>query len=238
MFELKKEDQVLACFPKTGSTWVRFFIFCVLCQRREGQVLTIDCMNEAMPEFANASFFLDWRFEECNRIVKTHQRFLPFFKGKRAALVVRDPRDISVSYYHYLSGLKGGDSCACIAEVLRHPRYGLENFFVHYGSWFREAGLVIRYEDLLENPFEHFRRLLVFYGIERTSDEIAAAIEAADFDQMRMAQSRSVKLNEKFREGHQFLRSGKTSQWEEILEEEDLKLYQALAIKYSFDLYE
>lgn len=238
LLELDSNDQILAGYPKTGSTWIRYFLYSLLMQRLDNSIATIDAMDEFMPEFANDSFFQLWQFEECARIIKTHQRGLPFLRNKRAALIVRDPRDIVVSYYHYVSGLKANGFDGTLSDVLKHPKMGAESFFKHYASWRNSAGLILKYEDLKDDPLTGFTTLANFYGVSRSSEEIQLAIGKSDFSSMRSAQQRSTKLKSEFKEGHQFVRSGKKAQWKDLFSAEDIAYYEALRSKYNFDLYE
>lgn len=235
--EIKSSDLILAGYPKTGSTWIRFYLYSLLCQRAPELPQTIDAMNDAMPEFANRSYFKGWHFEETPRIVKTHQKRLRVFRRNKAALVVRDPRDIVVSYYHYVSGLKASGFDGKVSDVLRDRKMGAEAFFKHYSSWEDSAGLILRYEDIKEDPYTSFSKLAEFFSIDRTEAEIRVAIEAANFSNMRLAQSKSVNLKAEFKEGHQFVRSGRNAQWADLFSEDDIEYYESLKTKYSFDLY-
>ena len=237
IIEIKAIDSLLVGYPKTGSTWIRYFLYSLLRQRQDNLEQTIDAMNAAMPEFANKSFFEPWLFAETSRIIKTHQLGLPFLKNKHAALVVRDPRDIVVSYFHYASGLKSSEFSGSISDILRHPKMGVDSFFKHYESWRGSVGLVLRYEDLKDDPFLGFTQLAKFFGIERSDDEIRASIEVANFLNMQVAQEKSSNLKAEFKEGHQFVRSGKKEQWRELFSEEDIAYYESLRAMYSFDLY-
>ena len=238
LFELKGGDQMLAGYPKVGSTWIRYYLYSLLAQKVDGSDPTIDAMNTAMPEFAHPSFFQPWSFEECARIIKTHQRGLPFLRNKRTALIVRDPRDIVVSYYHYASGLISSDFNGSVSDVLRHSKMGAESFFKHYASWGDHAGLVLKYEDLKDNPFDGFSRLAAYYGIERSSEKIQQAIDVANFSSMRTAQKKSDKLKDEFKDGHQFVRSGKKAQWKDLFSDDDIAYYESLKKEYHFNLYD
>lgn len=238
IYELNSEDFILAGYPKTGSTWIRFFLYSLLLQRQDNMPHTIDAMNEAMPEFANPSFFNEWHFEECARIVKTHQKRLPIFYCNKAALIVRDPRDIVVSYYHYVSGLKSSSFDGSISDVLHHRKMGAESFFKHYDSWCDHAELILRYEDLKDDPFVGFSQLAEFFGIKHSDEEIQLAIEVANFSNMRVAQWKSENLKAEFKDGHQFVRSGKKAQWRELFTADDIRYYESLKTKYAFNLYD
>lgn len=233
-----QKDQILAGFPKTGSTWVRYFLYTLLNQEGDYKEKTIDAMNSALPEFANESFFKVWQFKECARIVKTHQKRLPLFRRNKVALIVRDPRDIVVSYYHYASGLKSADFSGGIFEALRHRKLGAKAFFQHYATWVEAADIILRYEDLKDEPFLGFSKLASFFGIERSPEQIQRAIEAANFSNMRIAQGKSANLKSEFKDGHQFVRSGKKGQWQDLFTEADVQYYESLKAKYAFDLYE
>tara|TARA_B100000989_G_scaffold287540_1_gene257256 strand:- start:4355 stop:5125 length:771 start_codon:yes stop_codon:yes gene_type:complete len=233
-----KEDLLLVSFPKTGSTWIRYFLYSLLTQKIENAKQNIDAMNEAMPEFANASFFNPWRFNECPRIVKTHQKYILPFQLNRSVLIVRDPRDIVISYYYYLIGLKVGNFQGSVSEILRNRQFGAEAFFKHFCSWQDHVGLTIRYEDLKDEPYDGFSKLIQFFGIKRSEQEICSAIEDAKFSSMLKAQDKSSKLKTEFRKGHHFVRSGKKEQWRDLFSSQDIEYYEALKVKYSFDLYE
>lgn len=238
LLHTSKEDQLLVGYPKTGSTWIRYFLYSLLSQKVDDVELNIDAMNDAMPEFANSSFFNEWEFRECSRIVKTHQKCISPFRKNRSALIVRDPRDIVVSYYYYVSGLRASSFEGSVADVLRHPQMGAEAFFKHYATWRDHAGLVLRYEDLKDDPFVGFSKLAKFLGIERDGNEVQSAIEEANFSNMRVAQQKSDKLKAEFKEGHQFIRVGKKAQWRDLFSEADIQYYESLKAKYSFDLYD
>jgi hypothetical protein len=71
---------------------------------------------------------------------------------------------------------------------------------------------VIRYEDLLTAPDEQAARVLCHLGIERTANEIAAAVENQSFKRKKEM------LLQKGETGQaKFLRVGKSGQWREKL---------------------
>ena len=238
ILELDPDDQILASFPKTGSTWIRYFLYTLLSQRLNNQSSSIDSMNSKMPEFANKNFFNKWIFTETPRIVKTHQKGLGVFKNNKVALIVRDPRDIVISYYNYLNGLRSSNSHGSLSQVMRDNRVGFKPFFNHFDSWRNSAKLILRYEDLKNKPNSSFAKLATFFDIKRNSDEIASAIKSSNFANMRIAQEKSQDLMAEFKEGHQFLRAGRTDQWRDLFTVEDIEYYESLKDQHKFYLYE
>lgn len=235
---LTESDRFLVSFPKAGSTWVRYFLCEILCQRSVHENSSMDVTNQLMPEFAHSSLFLPWGFEECPRIIKTHQKHNFIFGKKAAVLIIRDPRDIVVSYYHYAAGSKDYNFEGSVSDMLRHPKMGAEACLSHYASWENFAQLILKYEDIKAATLEQFSKLLDFYGIERSESEIQQAIEASDFSAMKKAQAKSQTLKAEFKEGHQFVRSGKSAQWKELFSPKDIAYYDALRVKYQFSHYE
>lgn len=235
---LKSNDLLLAAYPKTGSTWVRYFLYSLLLQNKSEDIKpTIDSMNYSMPEFAHPSFFLEWSFKECPRIVKTHQKCYKFFKGKKTALIIRDPRDVFVSYFHHINGLKTTKFDCTIKDILRDPKIGLKAFFHHYLSWVSYADLILRYEDLRKKPLEGFSQLAEYYGIMRSEKEVQDAVNISSFLNMRTVQQDSFQLKNEFKDGHQFMRSGQKAQWKKIFSEDDTIYYESVKEKYHFNLY-
>lgn len=231
-------DQILAGFPKTGTTWVRYFLYSLLQQRVNVKGGSIDAMNRAMPEFAHDSLFRDWAFTECNRIIKTHWRSNRLFRGKKAVLIIRDPRDVAVSYYHYATASKSIPFEGTIGDVIRSRAMGIESFMKHYRSWENDVDLIVKYEDLKSNPEEHFALISDCFGIRREPYEIDMAVTESRLDSMKVAQDRSEELKKEFSGEFKFVRKGGASQWNGLFTTDDIDLYQSLIEKYNFPYYE
>lgn len=236
---MKPDDVVLALFPKTGSTWVRFFLYNLLTQiERDGRIVSIDEMNEEMPEFGHKTMFREWPFDSCPRIIKSHRPRNWFLSGKSTVLVVRDPRDVVVSFYHYANAKKELSYSGGIKEVLHHPEMGIEYFFHQYNSWRAQAGLVLRYEDLRGDGFNQFKKLVDYLKIPATDEQIKLALERSELKAMRVAQEQSVEFKKKFSDGFVFARSGQSAQWEELFDAEDVGYWEKLKAENEFTLYD
>lgn len=236
---IKPNDVVLALFPKTGSTWVRFFLFNLLTiTERDGKTVTIDDMNAEMPEFGHSSLFQKWLFKACPRVIKSHRPKSRLLSGHPTVLVVRDPRDVVVSFYHYANAKKELEYSGSIKEVLHHPEMGLEYFFHQYKSWRSQAGLILRYEDLRNDSFDQFKKLVSYLKIPASDEQIQLALERSDLNAMRVAQEKSVEFKKKFSEGFVFARSGQSAQWKELFDAEDVAFWEKLKAENEFTLYD
>jgi hypothetical protein len=166
---------------------------------------------------------------------KIHDAYFPGPAGEpivsvaatRGALyVVRDPRDVAVSYAHHSNRplewarRELSDPHAGIGaehdHLTRHLRQRLGTWSEHVRSWVDETPFpveVVRYEDCAAAPVPTFARALRFAGLGPLADEaVAAAVEHASFDRLRQAE-----MEHGFRERHPdaaaFFRRGKPGSW-------------------------
>ena len=235
---LRHDDVVLAFYPKTGSTWVRIFLYHLLNGNAGKTNFNFDDVNSVMPEFANSTFFKRWPFPGVPRLIKTHRRYNPMLARNRIVLFTREPRDTMVSFLHYANAKKEFGFSGGLAELIAHPEMGLDAYFHFYQSWLPQAGLVLRYEDLLAEPAATFRMLIDFIGINASEDDIERALEASSIKRTREAQTRSSTVfRDKFSEQFVFARSGQIGEGKEVFDAELEEKFVAKREAHDFRLY-
>ena len=233
---MDREDVLLAFYPKTGSTWVRFFLYNIL--TGSASQATFDEVNAAMPEYGNPTMFTPWPFEG-PRLAKTHLPFSPvLFGSNRVMLTVRDPRDIMVSLYHYAKAKKTLEMEGTIHDLIYDEEMGMEPFFKHFASWKPRAGHVVRYEDLKDEPIEAFGGICAYLGLDADVEAIEAALEKSSVQRMRDAQKASTESFKNHDPNFVFARKATAGQWQEHFDERALTYYRQLCDTYGFDLYE
>lgn len=141
--------------------------------------------------------------------------------------IVRDPRDVAVSYAHHSD--KSIDSIVRYmkdAQPGREPEawperipYQRRNWSEHVESWIDAPGhlrrLTVRYEDMLARPLDTFTRVAEFAELPADPESVTAAIEATRFQRLREREER-----EGFREkvnGDYFFRRGRAGGWRDVL---------------------
>ncbi|MGI8760856.1 MAG: sulfotransferase domain-containing protein [Jatrophihabitantaceae bacterium] len=148
----------------------------------------------------------------------------------RAIYVVRDPRDVAVSFAHH-----NGQSTAWATERLCTPSaeisapvddvavqlvQRLGTWSEHVAGWVEHAPfptIGVRYEDCLTDPVRTFGEAFAFVGFEIPPDELRAAIDAAAFARLQ-ARERQVGFGERFSRSAPFFRKGKAGGWRDELE--------------------
>src|SRR5271169_1782765 len=90
-----KDDTFLVSYPKSGNTWVRMLIANFLSPDKPADFRD---MNRLVPD-PGAQTKRHFAKMPRPRVIKSHSVFDPRFP--RVIYIVRDPRDVVISEYHY-----------------------------------------------------------------------------------------------------------------------------------------
>lgn len=230
---LRSGDVFLASFPRSGNTWVRFFLcnLISLCEW-DGREVDFSLLNQTMPELGVNNLLARWPHPTMPRVVKTHQRYRFVFGRKASIGIIRDPRDVMVSYYHFTHDRKRIYS-GSFAQFIRHPRYGLPSWFAHYTSWRSRWSVVVRFEDLLEEPVRELRRVLDVLDVQPADEVVEEAVSRASLGALRRAESREPAKGQY----GAFARSGTSGQWSAYFSDDDSAHYIELAKLHGAGVY-
>ena len=153
-----------------------------------------------------------------------------------AVYIIRNPLDIVGSLANHSGSsiqeafemLNNHEHCLAKqnGNLNKNPQFRqyVSDWSSHVKSWTQKPTfpvIVIRYEDMLINPFETFSKAIEFIGLEATPDQINTAILASSFDQLSCQESEEG-FHEKSRKSKQFFRSGKMGVWKEELNHEQI----------------
>ncbi len=154
-------------------------------------------------------------------------------EGTRAAIyILRDPRDVALSATDHF-GLPLDETI----EMMNKPGaradsvpgavvYEMQSSWsIHVKSWTqrRQDKLhVVRYEDLLADPFGEFGKIARKLGITTEEARIRRAVEHASFDKMQ-AMERETGFVERSKYSDRFFRSGQSGAWKGKLTPEQAK---------------
>jgi len=240
---LNTDDIFLVSFPKSGNTWVRFYL-CNLINNIPEYHFTdsgvdFKTLDTIMPELGKSNLTKPWPFKGFPRIIKTHLGYKPFFSKCRSVLVVRDPRDVMVSYFKFeITKSETKFAGNNISKFIRHPKMGIESWCRHYLSWKRKTGIIIKYEDLKCRDEEIFRNMNDFLGIKVRDEIFLNAVEQSRFENIKKMESlKGLADPSKGSTEFKFARSGKTGQWKEMFSEDDLTYIKNTLQRFSICLY-
>ncbi len=218
------DDIFLVSYPKSGNTWLRFLI---------GNYLTHSRCN-----FKNCdSIIPDIHYNpeqveqlQKPRIIKSHSPFTPEYN--RVVYIVRDGRDVAVSYYFY--ALKFGlvESHTRFEDFILRFNNGTVDDFTpwnhHVGSWIERANqnfLLIKYEDLKANAERELTRFLEFADLPIDSSRLTSAVKASEFSNMQKLEKQQQYREDQYRvfggsdPNIQFVRKGQVGGWQEFFDD-------------------
>ncbi|HWU03319.1 MAG TPA: sulfotransferase domain-containing protein [Novosphingobium sp.] len=142
-----------------------------------------------------------------------------------AVYVTRNPLDVAISYARFMNvsidhaiTLMNTDG-ALVESKADHAYEYRGSWREHVGSWTRKPARqlhVMRYEDMLEKPFETFSRLAGFLRLSVSKAQIEAAIAATSFEKVQ-AQEENTGFRERPETMPRFFREGRAGQWREVL---------------------
>lgn len=192
------DDRWLVSYPRSGNTWVRFLLTNLLDSIESATFATIE---ECTPDiYLHGDREL--RKESRPRLLKSHEHFDARYG--RVAYIVRDPRDVAVSYFRFLVKIRRlADSFSLDDFVERFIGSGWDTFGTwgsHVGGWLggREndsSFLLIRYEDIHAEPTRRLLELAAFLGITATEADAERAVAVSSADRVRSLEANSPELN-------------------------------------------
>ena len=222
------DDAFLVSYPKSGNTWTRFLVANLLYPEKSPDFSNI---NELIPDPEALSQRHLLRLPR-PRVLKSHQYFDPRYP--KIIYVVRDPRDVAVSQYHFHRKRR-----------LVEDKYPIERFVTSfmsgetsiYGSWAENVGswlatkygrpgfLLLRYEDMIADTAAELTKVAAFLNLPKDSSRIAHSVEQSSAKKMRELENNQVgqwSSTKDTRTDVPFVRSAKAGGWKSELPEASL----------------
>jgi hypothetical protein len=134
--------------------------------------------------------------------------------------LVRDPRDVAASYYHF--DRARGQS----VSLEEKTKTVIDSWKFHTLTYLESAGvkpvLLLRYEDLLAQPDIEVGRLLQFCQLERSAEIQARSIEGNRFSNIASREKKFGMANPRWPSGKAFFRKGEAGSYMETLSEKEV----------------
>ena len=189
-------DTIFISAPKSGRTWVRVFL-----ARYVEKLYDTDFTIDEMP---GSPWWRNLQAKNVPCVYFSHNFFDPFqdvliepfildpewLSRRNCCLILRDPRDTVVSYFHQKAARENlfDDDIAAFVESEVYGVERLSRFNVLAFEWFESRGAVDRvftYEGLVAVPNVTFKRLLAASGLPYDTAAFDYALDRSSFDAMR-----------------------------------------------------
>jgi hypothetical protein len=192
------DDIFLVSFPKSGNTWTRFLLANL---RFPNEPATWANINRLIPD-PTATSKKDFDRMPRPRIIKSHECFDPRYP--RVVYIVRDPRDVVLSQYHYHRKLRKIEDDSPLetfvtrflaGETCPHGSWGQNIATWLYTSEESPRFLLLRYEDLIADTAKELAKVVNFLQFPAGPELIAQAVERSSADRMRSMEKAQTDKN-------------------------------------------
>jgi Sulfotransferase domain len=221
------DDVFLTSYPRSGNTWTRFLVGNLVYQNQPVTFLTVERLVPDMYKSSDRVL----RNLARPRILKSHECFDPRYR--KVIYIVRDPRDVAVSNYHWELKLRSVRDGFPIEDFV--PRWMEPEFWPRIGSWGdhvtswlstrqgKKGFLLLRYEDLKKDPQRALAQVAEFLGIEPSLERLNRAVELSSADNMRKLEKQESAqwvATTLTRQDKPFVRNATSGGWKAVLPEQ------------------
>jgi hypothetical protein len=184
-FLLRRKSYIITSHPKSGRTWLNVVIgkyFSLMFGVPENVFFTQHHFNIKMPKVS---------FTHLNSLEIVKTKDISILKNKNVILLIRDPRDIVVSYYYQITKRKKRLLFSgSMREFVRSDEYGISKI-IAYMNLLSEAEhiankfLLVTYESLHKNFIRQLGRILQFMSVPCDDKLMEKAVQHGEFSKMK-----------------------------------------------------
>jgi hypothetical protein len=227
---VSRRDAFLVSYPKSGNTWLKFMLTYLLSGREadfdsDSTVIAEVGSHRATPGVLPGG----------GRLIKSHEPYSGPQKRfyRKAIYLIRDGRDVAVSYYYTLirRGLYEGDFGPFLRLFLGGGVDGYGPWHEHVESWLaspltRSASLlVLKYEDFLEQPVQNLSAAMEFLGTPVARGRAEETIRIYSAERMRERERLSRFHAQQKRTDIMFVRTAGSGDWARTFSAADEEIF-------------
>ena len=233
-------DVIVNTYPKSGTTWVQQILMLLRSGEKDGArdftsvVPWLETGDVQMIESLTRPFYL-----------KSHMPYeltlggLPHTTPAKYIYIVRNPKDVAVSYYHHMRGFKidaFSGSWEEFFDLFLAGRISFGSWFDHVLGWWKykdaENVLFLKYEDMKLNLREAVQKIAAFVLPDPPPASVLDKVaEQSTFGSMKESLATNhLFTSSQFRNLDQapFMRKGKVGDWRNYFTAEQNAAFDAL----------
>jgi len=190
-FRPRPSDVLIATYPKSGTTWMQQIVHGL----RTGGDMNFGEITEVAPWIEMAhDMGIDLDAEQVAepRAFKTHWRGDEVPQGCRYIAVIRDPKDVAISFFHFFEGWMFETGSIALNDFVRDfvvPGSRSGRYWEHLLSWWkyrdRDDALLFSFEDMKADLPGTVRRVAAFLQLDPTPETLDIATRQASIGFMK-----------------------------------------------------
>ena len=220
---LRSSDVWIVSYPKSGNTWTAQIVRLIL-SKGEDDGLTIDYAVpwvEAFGVIRGTKYYVDVDKMTSPRAFKSHFPYemmpcgLPSATLGKYIYVLRNPKDVVVSYYHHYQKFKSDLLWDKFFELFMERNVEFGDYFDHVLSWWVHKDdknvLIVKYEDMKINLPSAVAKVANFLCQDISQDLVDEIAHRTTFANMK--KESTVYDKQKKHRISSFLRKGELGDW-------------------------
>ncbi|MEJ2033659.1 MAG: sulfotransferase domain-containing protein [Deltaproteobacteria bacterium] len=226
-------------YPKSGNTWFCYLLaYCLNAEYDDFDNPGVHPRSDYERQYVKGGLHhRSWQ-DRTGPVLKTHKKYLKSGKDEVIIYLVRDGRDVIVSYFHYLQkffpgtfrrSINGTGWRRFFRLIRRQDDFGVfvrryaPAWAAHVNSWLdKRFHALVRYEDLKENPVATLHAVFTALQVEVPERIIREALDIFSFARMS---GRSEGQEDK----NSFYRKGVSGDWQNQFSSVDLDYFNKRA---------
>lgn len=181
--ESMDDDVFIVGFPKSGNTWLSNLVAGMVLES-SSERFGLNLVNEIVSDVHAKKFY-----KRMGNRVFFRSHSLPQQKYRNVIYIVRDGRDVMVSYYHYLRKLKPNERIDLDGMIRRDLYVSPSNWGMHLNRWlsnpYGARMVIVKYENLLTDTLAELRKLSDFLSYEMEDEKLKEISEMNSIENIR-----------------------------------------------------
>lgn len=240
---IKREDPrlVIVSFPKSGRTWVTAMLSKYISDLYGIPFDPQKKINRLSAGIKKCPIIGVTHIDSSQKAVDRHYWDLSYpgrsFRSKKVILLVRDPRDVVVSYYNHCR-FRDTTFEGSLSEFICHSKFGLMKVITFMNLWVENKDrqkdfMILSYEEMQADPEKGFERVLTFLGLPFDPVLVKASVAFSRFDNLKKLEragelgSGRYGVGKSGTENSYKVRKGKVGSYKEEMSQEDKVLCDA-----------
>jgi hypothetical protein len=199
IYQMRNADALVISHTKSGRTWLRVmmsYLYHLEYGTPANEIIAFDNLHSLNRSIPRIYFNRDTRVPSFTR----DNGYVQVAKDKKVLFLVRDPRDVAVSFYFHVvnraserelirKGIPQHTRSMALYDFVINDELGIPRIISHYNRWHDEIAvmphtMVVKYEQLRAESLVTLGKIISFLDRDFSHEQLLKAVEFASFDSL------------------------------------------------------